>query len=104
LTQSYAKSHQPTNAFFDTFAVISIGKPTACVTRWWAGRDNATLPESTSSHTNCLKTRRLPTSRVHAVLGALIERKTLSLQEDLTTNLTRLLCASLTNTPDKHHD
>ncbi len=34
--------------------------PTACVTRWWAGRENATLPEPTPSHTNCLKTRRLP--------------------------------------------
>jgi hypothetical protein len=30
------------------------------ITRWWAGRDNATLPEATSSHANCLKTRRLP--------------------------------------------
>ena len=27
---------------------------------WWAGRDNATLPESISSHANGLKTRRLP--------------------------------------------
>jgi len=35
-------------------------RPTAGVTRWWAGRDNATLTEPTSSHTNCLKTRRLP--------------------------------------------
>src|SRR5919108_1836358 len=33
---------------------------TAGVTRWWVGRDNATLPEPTSSHRNCLKTRRLP--------------------------------------------
>src|SRR5574341_647954 len=33
---------------------------TVCVTRWWAGRDNAILPEPTSSHANCLKTRRLP--------------------------------------------
>jgi hypothetical protein len=31
-------------------------------TRWWVGRDNATLPEPTSSHTNCLKTRRYPKS------------------------------------------
>ena len=44
---------------------------------WWAGRDNAALPEPTSSHANCLKTRRLPPrqprrspgDRVHAVLG-----------------------------------
>ena len=35
-------------------------RPTACVTRWWAGRDNAILTEPTSSHGNCLKTRRLP--------------------------------------------
>ena len=33
---------------------------TAGVTRWWAGGDSATLPEPTSSHANCLKTRRLP--------------------------------------------
>src|SRR5512134_1874746 len=29
-------------------------------TRWWAGRGNAILTEPTSSHANCLKTRRLP--------------------------------------------
>ncbi len=34
--------------------------PTVCVTRWWVGRDHAILTEPTSSHTNCLKTRRLP--------------------------------------------
>jgi len=34
--------------------------PTVCVTRWWAGRDNAILSEPTPSHTKCLKTRRLP--------------------------------------------
>src|SRR6266545_7527305 len=33
---------------------------TVSVTRWWAGRDNVTLPEPTSSHVKCLKTRRLP--------------------------------------------
>src|SRR6185503_8917146 len=34
---------------------------TVCVTRcWWVGRDNAALPEPTSSHAKCLKTRRLP--------------------------------------------
>jgi len=33
---------------------------TVCVTRWWAGRGNATLTELTSSRENCLKTRRLP--------------------------------------------
>src|SRR6266487_1789851 len=50
---------------------------------WWAGRDNATLTEPTSSHRNCLKTRTLrsssPTSvavapwrhRVHVVDPAL---------------------------------
>src|SRR6476469_4961044 len=27
---------------------------------WWAGRDNAIVTEPTSSHTDCLKTRRLP--------------------------------------------
>jgi len=35
-------------------------RPTVGVTRWWAGRDHAALTELTSSHTNCLKTRRLP--------------------------------------------
>ena len=34
--------------------------PTFCVTRWWAGRENAALPEPASSHRKCLKTRRLP--------------------------------------------
>jgi hypothetical protein len=38
----------------------STRRPTAGVTRWWAGRDNATLTEPTPSHANCLKTRRLP--------------------------------------------
>jgi hypothetical protein len=33
---------------------------TVCVTRWWAGRGNAILTETTSSRANCLKTRRLP--------------------------------------------
>jgi hypothetical protein len=36
-----------------------IEKVTVCVTRWWAGRDNATLPEPSSSHANYLKTRTL---------------------------------------------
>ena len=33
---------------------------TVCVTRWWAGRENAILPEPASSHENGLKTHRLP--------------------------------------------
>ena len=33
---------------------------TAGVTRWWAGRDNATLPEPRLSQEKCPKTRRLP--------------------------------------------
>ncbi len=36
---------------------------TACVTRWWVGRDNAALTEPTPSHAKCLKTRRLPPVR-----------------------------------------
>jgi hypothetical protein len=36
------------------------GRPTVCVTRGWAGRDNAILPEPAPSHAKCLKTRRLP--------------------------------------------
>ena len=39
---------------------IFLNCPTARVTRWWVGRDNATLTEPTSSHPKCLKTRRLP--------------------------------------------
>src|SRR5688572_28941717 len=35
-------------------------RPTAGVTRWWAGQENATLTEPTPSHETCLKTRRLP--------------------------------------------
>ncbi len=34
--------------------------PTAGVTRWWVGGDNAILSERTPSHSNCLKTRRVP--------------------------------------------
>src|SRR5512143_3502863 len=40
---------------FDIF-----GGLTVCVTRWWVGRDNATLTEPIPSHANCLKMRRLP--------------------------------------------
>src|SRR6266498_1967246 len=42
-----------------------VKRPTAGVTRWWVGRDNAALAEPTSSHANCLKTRRLPSRWVH---------------------------------------
>src|SRR6266540_1893218 len=42
--------------YFPTFSTVS----TACVTRWWVGRENATLMESTSSQEYCPKTRRLP--------------------------------------------
>ncbi len=42
------------------FMDYGLNSPTACVTRWWAGRDNAILTEPTSSRANCLKTRRLP--------------------------------------------
>ena len=45
---------------------------TVSVTRWWAGRGNAALTEPTSSHKNRLKTRRIPTSRVHAGLDAFV--------------------------------
>src|SRR5512145_1899010 len=40
--------------------IESIARLTACVTRGWAGRDNADLTEPTPSHAKCLKTRRLP--------------------------------------------
>jgi len=41
-------------------------------TRWWVGRDSATLPEPTPSHTNCLKTRRLPPPRPRRTLPRLL--------------------------------
>jgi hypothetical protein len=46
--------------FEETHPTATLQRPTACVTRGWAGRDNAILTEPTSSHANCLKTRRLP--------------------------------------------
>jgi len=45
------------NIAYDTYMN---SHPTAGVTRWWAGQDNAILPEPTPSPGNCLKTRRLP--------------------------------------------
>ena len=39
---------------------LAIERLTVCVTRWWAGGNNAILTEPTSSQENCLKTRRLP--------------------------------------------
>ena len=42
---------------------------TARVTGWWAGRDNTILSEPTPSRRKRLKTRTVPTSEVHAVLG-----------------------------------
>jgi hypothetical protein len=52
-------------AWLPTFLIVNVNSsarccPTVCVTRWWAGRDNAALTESTSSRENCLKTRRVP--------------------------------------------
>jgi hypothetical protein len=73
---------------FASFATHS--RPTVCVCvapcgyapsgYWWAGRDNAALPEPAPSHANCLKTRtaKRPTittlvqfagGRVHALLA-----------------------------------
>src|ERR1051326_7011159 len=44
-----------------SFTLYSLSAcPTARVTRGWEGRDNAILTEPASSHTNRLKTRRLP--------------------------------------------
>src|SRR5687767_10131693 len=34
---------------------------------WWAGRGNAILVKPTSSHRNCLNTRRLPRQLLHVV-------------------------------------
>ena len=41
--------------------LLSKKRPTASVTRGWAGRDNAILTEPAPSHTNCLKMRCVPT-------------------------------------------
>src|SRR5215210_4810182 len=43
-----------------SMSVVAFCRPTARVTRWWAGRDDAILAGTTPSHANCLKTRRLP--------------------------------------------
>ncbi len=50
---------------FSEFTGITIGAhcdggPTGCVTRWWAGQDQAILAEPALGHANGLKTRRLP--------------------------------------------
>jgi hypothetical protein len=45
-----------------------------------------------------------PTSRVHAVLGALTERQTCYLEQTITANLTKLLQTARTLTTDKKHD
>src|SRR6266508_1163262 len=50
---------QSVSFIFETHSSCK-GWLTVSVTRWWAGRDNATLTEPTSSHANCSKTRRLP--------------------------------------------
>jgi len=55
-----AAIHEFTSPCADKLFMFSDRHPTACVTRGWAGRDNATLPEPAPSHANCLKTRRLP--------------------------------------------
>jgi len=52
----------------------------------------------------CLKTRRVPASQVHAVLGGVSERKTPSLKEDTTARLTTLLHAFLLFSTDKYHN
>jgi hypothetical protein len=58
---------QPKEKWKDTTTKKKIHKPenvlvclTACVTRWWVGRENAVLTGPTSNHAKCLKTRRLP--------------------------------------------
>src|SRR5688572_9117150 len=43
-----------------SFLIYDLSSPTVGVTRWWVGRDTASLTEPASSYTNCLKTRRLP--------------------------------------------
>ncbi len=52
----------------------------------------------------CSKIAQTPTRRVHAVLGALIEHKTPSLEEDTTADLTKLLHTIHTLPTDKKHD
>ena len=45
-----------------------------------------------------------PTSRVHAVLGALTEHQTCQLEQDTTADLTKLLHATPTFATDKKHN
>ena len=53
---------------------------TACVTRWWARRENAILTEPASSHENCLKTRRLPPVGCTLCWAAFFEETCLSIE------------------------
>ena len=50
-------------------SVIPSRRPTARVTRWWVGRDNAVLTEPASSHANCLTAHRACTHSHHASPG-----------------------------------
>jgi len=47
---------------------------------WWAGRDNAALPEPASNYENGLKTRRIAVVRYTPCLAVLKERMTLAYQ------------------------
>src|SRR5687768_2603514 len=58
-TGRHEKANDPQESKSFHFVILT-SRLTVGVTRWWAGRDNAALPEPTSSHANCLKTRRLP--------------------------------------------
>ncbi len=47
---------------------------TVCVTRWWAGVDNAYYTEKCLGVDSALLSAQTPTSRVHAVLGSALTR------------------------------
>jgi hypothetical protein len=63
--------------------------PTARVARWWAGREDATLAEPTSSHANCLKTRRFSPAACTLVGRFLLEQvgDHLTMYKDIHTKL-----------------
>src|SRR5687768_15057405 len=69
-----------------SFLIYDLSSPTVGVTRWWVGRDNATLPEPASSYTKCLKTRRLPPvgcTLCWAAFVGLIDTQPISILSDI---------------------
>src|SRR5688500_5460934 len=57
------------NFLFECILICKTGRLTVRVTRWWAGGDNAALPEPASSHAKCLNMRRVPRQLLPALLA-----------------------------------